>query len=50
LYRDILLDINPLDLDHVKNVNKAEAEYWKQNQQSKIDDSINILGYDCGGE
>jgi L-galactono-1,4-lactone dehydrogenase len=31
LFRDILLDQNPLDLDHVKSVNLAEKAYWKEN-------------------
>lgn len=31
-------------------VNKAEAEFWKNAQGVRIDDSTNILGFDCGGE
>ena len=28
--RDALLDMAPLDPDHIKQVNKAEAEFWRQ--------------------
>lgn len=48
--RDELLDIAPLDLDLVKRINRAEAEFWKTSAGCRIDDSTNILGFDCGGE
>lgn len=48
--RDMLLAIAPLDAKHVKAVNQAEAEFWKRSTGSRIDDSINVLGFDCGGE
>lgn len=48
--RDVLLDHAPLDLAHVKRVNVAEAEFWKRSEGHRLDDSTNILGFDCGGE
>ena len=48
--RDQLLDIGPLDLDLVKRINHAEARYWQASTGTRIDDSTNILGFDCGGE
>eukprot|EP01042_Synura_sphagnicola_P006734 gene6734-8613_t len=47
--RDMLLAIAPLDAKHVKAVNQAEAEFWKRSTGSRVDDSINVLGVDCGG-
>ncbi len=34
----------------MKKVNQAEAEFWKNSHGTRIDDSTNILGFDCGGE
>jgi len=34
----------------VKKVNQAEKIFWEQNQGTRVDDSTNILSYDCGGE
>lgn len=50
--RDEALAHNPLDLNHVKRVNEAEAEYWKEmsSSGSRLGDSTDILGFDCGGE
>lgn len=48
--RDMLLAIAPLNSNHIKQVNQAEAEFWKLSTGSRVDDSINILGFDCGGE
>lgn len=48
--RDILLDIAPLDLNHVKRVNQVEALFWEKSVGERVDDSTNILGFDCGGE
>jgi L-galactono-1,4-lactone dehydrogenase len=48
--RDELLDIAPLDLDLVKKINRAEAVFWRGSAGCRIDDSTNILGFDCGGE
>ena len=48
--RDILISINPLDTNHIKRVNEAEASFWKLSSGSRYDDSTNILGFDCGGQ
>ena len=48
--RDQLLDLGPLNLDHIKKVNKAEAEFWKASEGERLGDSTDILGFDCGGE
>ena len=48
--RDHLLDLGPLNLDHIKKVNKAEAEFWKASEGERMGDSTDILGFDCGGE
>ncbi len=48
--RDELLDISPLDLELVKRINKAEAAFWADSAGVRIEDSTNILGFDCGGE
>lgn len=48
--RDQLLDIAPLDLSHIKKVNKAEALFWRASEGVRQGDSTDILGFDCGGE
>jgi L-galactono-1,4-lactone dehydrogenase len=48
--RDILLDHSPLDVEHIKRVNKAEAEFWQASTGDRVGDSTDILGFDCGGE
>ena len=48
--RDALLDLDPLNLSLVKSINSAEADFWKLNTGYRIDDSTNVLGFDCGGE
>ena len=48
--RDELLKVNPLDLEHVKRCNAAEAEFWRRNAGTRCDWSDQILGFDCGGE
>uniref|UniRef100_A0A7S4LLR5 FAD-binding PCMH-type domain-containing protein n=1 Tax=Eutreptiella gymnastica TaxID=73025 RepID=A0A7S4LLR5_9EUGL len=47
--RDELLTLNPLDPEHVVQVNKAEAEFWVQNAGHRLGDSTDILGFECGG-
>jgi L-galactono-1,4-lactone dehydrogenase len=37
-------------MQHVKKVNEAEAEYWKTCEGSRVADSTDILGFDCGGQ
>jgi L-galactono-1,4-lactone dehydrogenase len=48
--RDALLAIDPLNLDHVKLCNGAEAEFWKRSQGSVIRPSDELLQFDCGGQ
>ena len=48
--RDRLLDINPLDTTHVKEVNQAESEFWHLNRGYRSAPSDEILGFDCGGQ
>ena len=48
--RDELLKVAPLDLEHVKRVNAAEAEFWRRNSGQRCDWSDRILGFDCGGQ
>lgn len=48
--RDALLAINPLDVDHVKKCNKAEAEFWRQNEGFQVKPSDELLQFDCGGQ
>lgn len=48
--RDELLKVNPLNVEHVKRVNAAEAEFWKRSKGMRIDWSDQILGFDCGGQ
>ena len=48
--RDLLLRIDPLNVDHVKRVNAAEAEFWKRSHGTRVDWSDQILGFDCGGQ
>ncbi|PKA48704.1 L-galactono-1,4-lactone dehydrogenase 2, mitochondrial [Apostasia shenzhenica] len=48
--RDKLLALDPLNKDHVVEVNKAEAEYWKKSEGYRVGWSDEILGFDCGGQ
>ena len=34
--RDKLLAYDPLNVDHVKRVNKAEVEFWRQTEVSDV--------------
>ena len=48
--RDALLDHAPLDVAHIKAVNAAEAAFWRASTGTRVADSTEILGFDCGGE
>eukprot|EP00879_Flechtneria_rotunda_P029033 GHRR01031288.1.p1 GENE.GHRR01031288.1~~GHRR01031288.1.p1 ORF type:complete len:573 (+),score=173.49 GHRR01031288.1:1186-2904(+) len=48
--RDALLVLNPLDQPWVKQVNRAEAEFWKRSSGARIGTPDQILGFDCGGQ
>ena len=51
--RDALLAVKPLDLDHVKSINRAEAEFWRRSQGTHVGDSstkLNVaVSSECGG-
>ena len=48
--RDALLAVKPLDLDHVKKINRAEAEFWRRSQGTHVGDSSTKLNFECGGQ
>ncbi|GMH33834.1 hypothetical protein BSKO_01668 [Bryopsis sp. KO-2023] len=48
--RDVLLGLDPLDVEWVKKVNKVEAEFWKRSEGYRVGWSDEILGFDCGGQ
>lgn len=48
--RDKLLAADPLDWEHVKRVNEAEAEFWKMRGGTRVAWSHEILQFDCGGQ
>ena len=47
--RDKLIAIAPLSLQHIRQVNAAEAEVWARTEGQVQKDSTDILGFDCGG-
>lgn len=48
--RDKLLEINPLDKQHVVCVNEAEKQFWKLSEGFRVALSDDIIGFDCGGQ
>ncbi|CAM9146305.1 unnamed protein product [Phaeothamnion confervicola] len=48
--RDRLLAAAPLDRDWVVQVNRAEAEFWRRSEGSRIDFSDRVLAFECGGQ
>ena len=48
--RDALLAFDPLNVDHVKRVNKAEAEFWRKSEGYQTKPSDQLLQFDCGGQ
>jgi L-galactono-1,4-lactone dehydrogenase len=48
--RDLLLAIDPLDVEHVKVVNEAEAEFWRKSHGYQTKPSDELLQFDCGGQ
>lgn len=48
--RDKLVAMDPLNTSHIKQVNKAELEYWRRSSGYRMDTSDQILGFDCGGQ
>jgi L-galactono-1,4-lactone dehydrogenase len=39
-----------LSCQHIKEINRAESEYWEGSQVTRVADSVQVLGFDCGGE
>ncbi|KAJ0976159.1 hypothetical protein J5N97_018124 [Dioscorea zingiberensis] len=48
--RDKLIALDPLNKDHIININQAEAEFWKKSEGYRVGWSDEILGFDCGGQ
>eukprot|EP00238_Polyblepharides_amylifera_P002554 CAMPEP_0196572266 /NCGR_PEP_ID=MMETSP1081-20130531/2344_1 /TAXON_ID=36882 /ORGANISM="Pyramimonas amylifera, Strain CCMP720" /LENGTH=515 /DNA_ID=CAMNT_0041889525 /DNA_START=412 /DNA_END=1959 /DNA_ORIENTATION=+ len=48
--RDALLSMDPLNVNHIRRVNAAEAVFWRNHQGSRVDWSPRVLGFECGGE
>jgi len=48
--RDALLAFDPLNVEHVKRVNKAEAEFWRRSEGYQTKPSDQLLQFDCGGQ
>ena len=48
--RDALLAFDPLSMEHVKRVNKAEAEFWRRSEGYQTKPSDQLLQFDCGGQ
>ena len=48
--RDALLAFDPLNGDHVKLINSAEAQFWKKSEGYQIRPSDELLQFDCGGQ
>lgn len=48
--RDALLAFDPLNMEHVKRVNKAEAEFWRRSEGYQTKPSDQLLQFDCGGQ
>lgn len=48
--RDALLAVNPLDVEHVRRCNEAEAEFWRRSEGYQTKPSDKLLQFDCGGQ
>ena len=48
--RDELIKMDPLSLDHIVQVNQAEAEFWHRSQGVDVADSSLKLNFECGGQ
>jgi L-galactono-1,4-lactone dehydrogenase len=49
--RDELLAIEPLNAEHIKRCNQAEAEYWRRSSESiVVKPSDQLLQFECGGQ
>jgi L-galactono-1,4-lactone dehydrogenase len=48
--RDALLAVKPLDVEHVKRCNEAEAKFWRRCEGYRTKPSDELLQFDCGGQ
>ena len=48
--RNALIEIDPLNTEHIKKVNAAEAEFWHRSSGVRVGYSDEILGFECGGQ
>lgn len=48
--RDALLAFDPLNIEHVKRCNQAEADFWTKNEGYQTKPSDQLLQFDCGGQ
>lgn len=48
--RDELLTLDPVNTKWVKQINQAEASFWKKSEGCRVDWSDKILQFDCGGQ
>eukprot|EP00966_Prymnesium_polylepis_P178900 4142251-Prymnesium_polylepis.1 len=48
--RDGLIALDPLNKEHVIEINRAEAEFWKRAGGYRVDWSDKLLGFECGGQ
>ncbi|KAI9209336.1 uncharacterized protein BJ171DRAFT_115796 [Polychytrium aggregatum] len=48
--RDAMYMADPLNVELVRRVNEAAAEYWTRSEGTRTDWSDQILGFDCGGQ
>jgi len=47
--REKCLAVDPTSPAVVAKVNRAEAAFWRLSEGERIDDSVAILGFECGG-
>eukprot|EP01061_Rhynchopus_euleeides_P022483 TRINITY_DN3664_c0_g3_i1.p1 TRINITY_DN3664_c0_g3~~TRINITY_DN3664_c0_g3_i1.p1 ORF type:complete len:427 (+),score=158.26 TRINITY_DN3664_c0_g3_i1:57-1283(+) len=47
---EILEKTGVLDPEAVSSLNGVELEFWRKAQGSRIADSLDVLGFDCGGQ
>lgn len=48
--RSELLALDPVNVDWIRKVNKAEASFWRKSEGVRIGYSDEILQFDCGGQ
>jgi len=48
--RDDLLEIDPINVEYVKKINQAEAQFWRLSQENRTLSSDSILLFQCGGQ